>query len=370
MRVAMRNTRAYYNEDDPRAAAWLRELIREGHIAPGDVDERSIEDVIPNELKGYRQCHFFAGIGGWSYALRLAGWPDDKPVWTGSCPCQPFSAAGKGKGFADERHLWPPFGYLIWNVRPAVVFGEQVARKSGYGWLDLVSHDLERAGYAFGAANLAAASVGAPHIRQRVYWVAHDHHLGREQHAQRDGKQIAGREESAWWGDAGRCSVMGDALGTRAGGYPGATSGTQGGVRRERNPDGGNGGDSSESTGTVGVADPRRERLEIEREQQTRTERQTVERSGAVGFCRACGASIPHRFGEGRCASCAHYDTDPWRRCEWIPCRDGKSRPVEPGSFPLAHGIPGRVGLLRGYGNAIVPQVAAAFIEATGLIGN
>jgi len=89
---------AYYNEIDPFAAQWLRNLIAAGHIAPGIVDERSIEDVIPEELEVYTQCHFFAGIGGWSYALRLAGWPDDKKVWTGSCPCQAFSNAGKGGG--------------------------------------------------------------------------------------------------------------------------------------------------------------------------------------------------------------------------------------------------------------------------------
>jgi DNA (cytosine-5)-methyltransferase 1 len=77
---------AYYNEIDPFAAAWLRELIKAKHIAPGDVDERSIEDVVPSELMGYTQCHFFAGIGVWSHALRCAGWTDDRPIWTGSCP--------------------------------------------------------------------------------------------------------------------------------------------------------------------------------------------------------------------------------------------------------------------------------------------
>lgn len=63
---------AYYNEIDPKAAATLRELIRVGAIAPGDVDERSIADVAPGDLVGFRQRHFFAGGGVWSYALRLA----------------------------------------------------------------------------------------------------------------------------------------------------------------------------------------------------------------------------------------------------------------------------------------------------------
>jgi DNA (cytosine-5)-methyltransferase 1 len=53
-----------------------------------------------------------------------------------------------------------------------------------------------------------------------------------------------------------------------------------------------------------------------------------------------------------------------WSACDWLPCRDGKARPVEPGSFPLAHGIPARVVRLRAYGNSIVPQVAAEFIGA------
>lgn len=164
----------YYNEIDPYAAQWLRNLIARGLIAPGDVDERSIIDVQPEDLKGYDQCHFFAGIGGWSYALRLAGVPDDRLVWTGSCPCQPFSTAGRQRGSEDERHLWPAFFRLISKRRPASVFGEQVAGAAGLAWLEHVCADLEGAGYAAAAANLPACSVGAPHMRERLWWIAQD----------------------------------------------------------------------------------------------------------------------------------------------------------------------------------------------------
>jgi DNA (cytosine-5)-methyltransferase 1 len=163
----------YYNEHDRFCAAWLRNLMAAGLIADGEVDERSIEDVRPRELYGFTQCHFFAGIGIWSAALRAGGWPDDRPLWTGSCPCQPFSAAGKGGGFADERHLWPAFHHLIRECRPPIVFGEQVASRDGLRWLDLVHSDMEAEGYAFGAADLCAAGAGAAHIRQRLYWVGH-----------------------------------------------------------------------------------------------------------------------------------------------------------------------------------------------------
>ena len=163
---------AYYNENDPYAAQWLRNLIAAGHIAAGDVDERSIVDVRPADLEGYKQCHFFAGIVGWSLALRMAGWPDDRPVWTGSCPCQPFSQAGKRKGFADERHLWPVWFSLIRECRPAVILGEQVEAAIGWGWIDLVFADLEAESYACASTVLPACGVGAPHIRQRLWFVA------------------------------------------------------------------------------------------------------------------------------------------------------------------------------------------------------
>lgn len=161
---------AYYNEIDPYAAQWLRNLIAAGHIAPGDVDERSIVDVQPDDLKGYTQCHFFAGIGGWSYAARLAGYPDDRELWTGSCPCQPFSVAGKQGGFSDKRDLWPEFLRLIEKRNPPVVFGEQVTDAA---WVARCKRDLEALGRAVGAIPIKARTIGAKHGRPR-FWLVTD----------------------------------------------------------------------------------------------------------------------------------------------------------------------------------------------------
>lgn len=367
---------AYYNEFDPKAAAWLRELIKAGHIAPGDVDERSIVDIRPFDLIGYTQCHFFAGIGVWSYALRRAEWPDDRPVWTGSCPCQPFSAAGKGAGFTDERHLWPHFHWLIENCRPPVVFGEQVASKDGLGWLDLVQTDLEGSGYASGAVDTCAAGFGAPHIRQRLWWVACrlvDTNGERRRIGQSRG------EDAAYVTLASETNRLAHSAGV---GWIGRRSSGESHEpreieRSERLRDAG-GLVIADSCRAGEVACGDREAGE-EALRGTRSDdcatvplRTSKTRGLAEDNADRCFAPSISRFhnSEYNAESCSSAVGWPrptnghWRDADWLFCRDGKWRPVEPNTFPLAHGAAARVGRLRGYGNAIVAPAAQAFIEA------
>jgi DNA (cytosine-5)-methyltransferase 1 len=321
---------AYYNEIDPFAAQWLRNLIGAGHIAPGDVDERSIVDVKSDDLRSYTQCHFFAGIGGWSYALRLAGWADDCRVWTGSCPCQPLSGAGQHKGHADERHLWPAFHSIISQCRPAIVFGEQVASADGREWLAGVRADLEALGYACGAADLCAAGVGAPHPRQRLYWMANANggNSGAER-LQRSGQHGQFSQDSG--------SSQGLVHAASSGRHPARCStGKVDGKGKAQS-----GGSSSDF---ARMGDAARARLQGEwGEYRPSGERH----SGLVGL--AVQVGVPQWNGPTVA----------------VECSDGPRRvSAQPDSFPLAHGVSGRMGRLRAFGNAIVPQVAAQFIAA------
>lgn len=321
---------AYYNEFDPYAAQWLRNLIDAGHIAPGVVDERSIEDVIPSDLKDFTQCHFFAGVGVWSLALRRAGWPDDRPVWTGSCPCQPFSAAGAGAGFADPRHLWPTFAWLIKQCRPPVIFGEQVASKAVEPWVDLVHADMEAMEYAFGAIPFPSAGVGAPHIRDRLFWVADSHGGGCEPRS--EGRKAVGYRATAQ-------SNRG------AGGLANANGRNSGAERKQRSGQQRQQSEDSGSSELVGLGDTQGVRREGERL-----------RAGA-GLQAGGAAQAGDLMQPGPVNGF-------WRTADWLGCRDDKWRPVEPGTFPLANGDPSRVGRLRAYGNAINAEAAKEFVAA------
>lgn len=293
-------------------------MIEVGLIPKGEVDERDIKEVSPNDLKGFSQCHFFAGVGGWPYALRLAGWPEDRPVWSGSCPCQPFSMAGKRKGVEDQRHLWPAFRWLIAKCRPSTVFGEQVAGKDGLKWLAGIRFDLETMGYAVGVADLCAAGVGAPHIRQRLFWVADTELARREKTGARH--EVYTRNESK----------------PRRGGL------------------------------VVGMADTVRSGWTAWRPESGDG---SLTRDGEL--CRMGQSDSSRPWSGSETPKTAGYrnsiePTGFWSESRLVKCADGKLRriPLELALFPLAHGVPGRVGLLKGAGNAIVPQVAAQFIKA------
>jgi DNA (cytosine-5)-methyltransferase 1 len=388
-----------------------------GLIAEGVVDERDIRDVSPDELYGYPQCHFFAGIGVWSYALRQAGWSDDRRVWTGSCPCQPFSASGRRGGFDDERHLWPAWHHLIRVCKPECVFGEQVASKNGLAWFDLVSSDLEGEGYAVGAADTCAAGFsmegttqddigirllgiiqddlgetagdmfwewwleskfgdgygfGAPHIRQRLYFVADTELSDRGAEHESDG--IAYRREGL-----GRNGATGELGHSELGGRQGCIAGMgEGGSETcgERRPQ----TDGFAGSGIAGraVGDPECERVSDEGYRPT-----AGTPSGVQG---ADGERERIRTDAGQSGGLTNGF---WRSAQWLWCRDGKYRPigtVEPGAQPLADGLAAelglvcagdhyqispliqkgknRVGRLRGYGNSLVAPQAQAFVEA------
>lgn len=361
----MTSLRAYYNEIDSDAADQIRGLIAAGLIPDGLVDQRSIEDIAPNELLEYNQLHFFAGIAGWAYALDLAGWPQFRPCITGSCPCQPFSSAGSRNGFNDERHLWPAFWHIIRELRRAghpaaeFVMGEQVASGDGLRWLDLVFDDLESENYAARAIDTCSAGYGAPHIRQRVYWCGVGMaDTANQRHTHRNG--IAGVEGGR---SRSRAAIDGCGVPQRMAAATNRhrhSTHTDGCTVRLANANSGVGGQGHSLSGGRDS--------------------------------RGHAQSRPGPVSDG--VDCRPGPTNGlWRAADWLHCRDDKWRPVEPGSFPLAHGLPRSMGALgpelselarvaglsrqslaaakrfrvrqlRGYGNAINPWQAAEFVRA------
>jgi DNA (cytosine-5)-methyltransferase 1 len=349
---------AYYNDVDPFCCEWVRNLIKAGHVAPGVVDERPIEAVQPEDLREFCQVHMFCGIAVWSHALRSAGWPDTRPVWTGSCPCQPFSCAGKQLGTADKRHLWPAWFRLIRECRPEQLFGEQVAGPAALEWFDLVSADLEDAGYAVGATDLCAASCGGPHIRQRLYWMAN-----------RCGEGLAGRAEQPAREERATTERSGN-----VGGLAYADQGERGrltdgeGCESNGEASGREQGDGEleSHSAACGVADstPGGQRIDGGAPGNTR---HAPQRESAGGLADADGGQ-PSDGGVQRSGRFVQLAQDPlagfWAGADWIQCTDGKARPIKPGSAVLASGVAGRLGKLRALGNSLCAPVAIEFVRA------
>lgn len=333
-----------YNEIDKYAAQWIRNLVEAGHVAPGEVEEAPLQTLDPECLKDVTQFHTCAGIATWSRALRDAGWPDDAEVFTASLPCQPFSTAGRKKGFDDERHLWPAYFKLVRERRPPVIYFEQVASPDGRAWLDAVQSDLERAGYAVGTFDLPASGVGAPHLRQRLYIVAiaDGERLERVRVQLRTGRsrspllQVGGRGEVGGVADAER-----DGRGTRWLDEPRG--------RETIEPD------RLGDPGSVGNAGSERSGWY----------------AGTVPRAQAEGASegfeywyLPDELVPAGAVSGFWADD-----VRFVICQDGKARPVSRGIQPLAHGTPkgvvrNRAKRLKGYGNGICLPLATTFIEA------
>jgi DNA (cytosine-5)-methyltransferase 1 len=331
--------RAFYNEIDTYCCDWLSNLMDAGHITPGVICDKSIEDVFPDELRGFDRCHFFAGIGVWDYALNLAGW-GERPVWTGSAPCQPFSQAGKGAGFSDERHLWPAWDWLISECRPAVIVGEQVASKDIDPWIDLVQADLEAMGYAIGCVPFPSAGVGAPHIRDRAYFMAY------ADHARPQGRKRV-RQRAA-------------ELSVRSSGVAGIVADTERGTTERQRLDVGIAAKGMRSSSPQQrVRDDARHGSDVGR---------LADADGGYAGAEGIQRRGQHGFLEEYCRIERIEPAGPtngfWRDADWLLCRDEKWRPVRPGSFPLADGAPSRVGRLRAYGNAINAEAAAEFIRA------
>jgi len=321
--------------------------------------------------------------------------PTRPDVICGGFPCQPFSQAGNQQAQDDPRHLWPEMFRLIRECRPTWVVGENVAGLIRLG-LDEVLSDLANEGYATRTFNIPACAVGAPHLRQRLWIVAHsdsesgpDKPLDGGEGARQLGFEFVADTESVH----GEWSVRkGD-----SGGKPEKKAGGRGGVVGNTQHDGlpsseGRGRllDKSEEQGrqkeigkSKGASGSSRDVADTQRKGERR---RGVSGSGENKSENGKGSSDKFR---GCREAVADPDYSRNRTSRRRANRDGKKidegqaeQPqsqlgrhskcitpeewweVEPPVGRLVDGLPNRVPQLRALGNSIIPQIAQKIGEA------
>ena len=257
------------------------------------------------------QCRWQSEIDPYASRVLAKHWPDipnlgdvTKIDWrnvertdvvAGGYPCQPFSVAGRRDGDDDSRHLWPHFRNAICVLRPRYALLENVSGHLSLGFGHVLA-DLAALGYDCRWDCIPAASVGAPHLRDRVFVIARDTRT-EQRRPMADSDNTGSRDalRTRWHAPWHGSSPMGDTHGKR-----------------------------------------------LER---PRTEQQTA---GSVG----AGSHVAHTSGarlERRGHARPVADRNGQNRGFWQ---------TEPSVGRVANGIPARVDRLRGLGNAVVPQVA------------
>lgn len=309
----------YYNDNNPYACEILRKNIKNGNLPEGWVDERDMHDISVDELREFNQWHLFAGIGGFPYGLRLAGFPDDYPILTGGWPCQPFSVAGKRRGKEDNRYLWPEMARLIEGLKPAVVFGENVPGIVKMG-LDETLSDLEGFGYTTAAFSIPACAVDAPHLRQRIWIVAYSEQFRRR----------------------------------------GWNNGDDSGKERSLQTQGSSSPDKQSNVADTDNTGNRTPKYRFNRNRQAQDERSGEQSFNRVGGCGqdVADTNIQRSQRHGRLQECTG-ELSAWACCsthedEWLSVA---------GIRRISHGIPNRIHRLKCLGNAVVPQVVQAIGE-------